>query len=154
MKEVKGNPLIELKRHMQELSDGFCDIGPGPNGIGASAVPSSEIGFHLVFDPKCYTETEIFPKEILEYRVTVQGFYHSDGRAVKPEELEKLAETENPDTVKVAKMLKELEGQDIKASSGECIEAFGMMAEEIREELEREPAAENQSEGMEMTQQF
>lgn len=154
MKEEKRNPLIKLRERLQELSGGLCDIGPGPYGIGASAVSSSEIGFHLVFDPKCYTETEIFPKEILEYKVTVQGFYHSDGRAVKPEELEKLAETEKPDTVKVAKMLKELEGQDIKASSEECIEAFGMMTEEIREELEREPATENQSEGMEMTQQF
>lgn len=134
MKEEKRNPLIELRERLQELSGGLCDIGPGPYGIGADAI-DSEVGFYLIFEPKCYTEDEIFPEAISEYKVSVEGFHQRSLEKVKPEELEKLAESNETNTAVTARTLKELSGKEIRVSREECIEAFGLMADAIMEGL-------------------
>jgi len=165
MKEEGTNPLIELRKQLLELSGGICDIGPGPYGIGASAVSDSEMGFYLVFEPKCYTDTETFPEGIPEYKVSVQGFYQKKlqeekeeaAESEEQEERREQAESGGENTEVVVRVLKEMEGKEIMVSRDQCLEALELMADEIMKSLKADGAGldfEEKTQEQGMVQQF
>ena len=52
-KETTGlNPMLSLRQQIEEKSEGLCNIGPGPGGIGVSNPPGSEVYMLLMFEPK------------------------------------------------------------------------------------------------------
>ncbi|MBS5149633.1 MAG: hypothetical protein KHY76_01360 [Butyricicoccus pullicaecorum] len=139
-KETTGlNPMLSLKQQIEEKSEGLCNIGPGPGGIGASSPRESEIYMSLMFEPEPVQDGVVFPESVEGYFVRTAGFDTETDRELTKEELEKLLkESQNPTTQKIAGTILALsEPQYI--STEECVNAFGVMAEEAMREVCEEP---------------
>lgn len=135
-KEITGlNPMLSLKQQIEEKSEGLCNIGPGPGGIGVSNPPESEVYILLMFEPKPVQDGMVFPKSVDGYSVRTAGFDTETDRELTKEELEKLLkESQNPTTQKIVGTVLALSKPQY-ISTEECVNAFGVMAEEAMREV-------------------
>lgn len=135
-KETTGmNPMLSLKQQIEEKSEGLCNIGPGPGGIGVSNPPGSEVYMLLMFEPKPVQDGMVFPESVDGYSVRTAGFDTETDRELTKEELEKLLkESQNPTTQKIAGTVLAL-SKPHYISTEECVNAFGVMAEEAMREV-------------------
>lgn len=143
--EDSPNPLLELASQIYGQTDGLCEAGAGPGGIGMSTGGGSKIHLLLSFDPPPVLDNVIFPKEIEGYEVKVTGYWHNIHKPIQQEELRTLLEDPDPSTQTVAKALWEL-GQETRAVSTEdCHEAFDVLGNwqmrEAFDPMEDTPAA-------------
>lgn len=139
-KETTGlNPMLSLRQQIEEKSEGLCNIGPGPGGIGVSNPSGSEVYMLLMFEPKPVQEGVVFPESVDGYSVRIAGFDEETDRELTKEELEQLLkESQNPTTQKIADTVLALsEPQYI--STEECVNAFRIMADEETQEICEEP---------------
>ena len=73
-KETTGlNPMLSLRQQIEEKSEGLCNIGPGPGGIGVSNPPGSEVYMLLMFEPKPVQDGVVFPESVDGYSVRIAG---------------------------------------------------------------------------------
>lgn len=125
--ENSPNPLLALVSQLYGQTDGLCEAGPGPGGIGVSTGGGSKIHLLLSFDPPPVLDNVVFPKEIEGYEMKVTGYWHNIHKPIQQEELRTLRQDPDPSTQTVAKMLWEL-GQETRAvSTEECYEAFDVL---------------------------
>lgn len=139
-KEMTGfNPMLSLRQQIEEMSGGLCRIGPGPGGIGTSNPLAAKIHLSLMFEPEQVQDGVVFPESTEGYFVRAAGFETETNRELTKEELEKLLkDSQDPVTQKIANTVLALsEPQYI--STEECIDAFGIMADEELEEVYRAP---------------
>lgn len=139
-KETTGlNPMLSLRQQIEEKSEGLCNIGPGPGGIGVSNPLGSEVYMLLMFEPKPVQNGVVFPESVDGYSVRIAGFDVETDRELTKEELEQLLkENQNSTTQKIACTVLALsEPQYI--STEECVNAFRIMAEEAMREVCEEP---------------
>ncbi len=139
-KETTGlNLMLSLRQQIEEKSEGLCSIDSGLGGIDASNPPASEIYMLLMFEPKLVQDGVVFPESVNGYFVRSAGFETETDRELTKEELEKLLkESQNPVTQKIANTILALsEPQYI--STKECVDAFGIMADEKMQAVYEEP---------------
>ena len=87
-KETTGlNPMLSLRQQIEEKSEGLCNIGPGPGGIGVSNPPGSEVYMLLMFEPKPVQDGVVFPESVDGYSVRIAGVVDETDRALKLEGL-------------------------------------------------------------------
>lgn len=123
------NPLLELAGQLYEQTDGLCQAGAGPGGIGVSNSGGSRIHLFLSFDPPPVQNNTIFPAEIGKYKVQVMGCWDKDGETVRQKELVALLDDPDPTTQKMAEALWELTQETRMVSTEECNEAFDILAD-------------------------
>ena len=93
-KETTGlNPMLSLRQQIEEKSEGLCNIGPGPGGIGVSNPSGSEVYMLLMFEPKPVQEGVVFPESVDGYSVRIAGFDAETDRVLDGE----LRETQTTD---------------------------------------------------------
>lgn len=123
------NPLLELAGQLYEQTDGLCQAGAGPGGIGVSNSGGSRIHLFLSFDPPPVQNSTIFPAEIGKYEVQVMGCWDKGRETVRQKELEGLLDAPDPTTQKMAVALWELTQEIRSVSTEECHEAFDLLAD-------------------------
>ncbi len=131
--------MLSLRQQIEEKSEGLCNIGPGPGGIGVSNPPGSEVYMLLMFEPKPVQDGVVFPESVDGYSVRIAGFDAETDRELTKKELEQLLkEDQNPTTQKIAGTILALsEPQYI--STEECVNAFRIMADEETQEMCEKP---------------
>ena len=124
------NKILNLAESLYSLTNGLCNAGPGPSGIGVVTVDSSDIKLLLCFEPDPVCDDIVFPENVKDYQVAVQGVFKSDSSAVMPEDIDGLLVSGNPATQTVAAALKQLSGRTITVTADECIDAFYVLADQ------------------------
>ena len=127
---IETNPILSLGKEIFDRTDGMCEIGPGPGGIGVTVPQGSKISLLLLFEPYPVYDAGILPDGKSEIEVRVAGFGMGIKRELSEDAVKALMkEGQDPITRKIASAVLERSGESRKVTRDQYDEAFDVLAD-------------------------
>lgn len=134
-KPLEENRILKLAEKIYCLTDGMCQVGPGPYGFGTSNANPAEIGLCISLEESPVRDDVLFPGEVEGYEMSICAFYKKDQRIVSQKEIPGLMESKNAATRKIVSALQELSKESQYVTTKEYKAAFKELVDREFEQI-------------------